>query len=167
MYHKFNEGDAVHFDLSGMEYHGSIAAEAPRFSDGKFYVHVPGTGFFWVAPEHLNHDNEGDTMKTKPATRTITIRQKSPDGTCMQAVDIPQPDIISVVAQPLPKGGYRYTAIMANGDTRVIREKATKLYPRAYLYGGIVATGKQGLASAFSFGKAPVATYGNPDRGLT
>lgn len=53
MYQPFEKGDAVRFDLGGVEYHGTVESEAPRFSDGKLYVHVPRVGFFWVAPEHL------------------------------------------------------------------------------------------------------------------
>jgi hypothetical protein len=74
--------------------------------------------------------------------------------------EIEQPNIVKVTARELFKGdgsskGYRYTAHTEQGPEIVIRGHATRLYANAFLYDGIVATGKTGLASAFSFGKAP------------
>ena len=64
-------------------------------------------------------------------------------------------DITEVTATEIT-GGYRYDAVRETGTIEVIRKKATRLYPRAYLYGVNICGGnKTGLARIFTFGKAP------------
>ena len=63
--------------------------------------------------------------------------------------------VVKVVVSSV-KGGFCYTAHLADGSTEVVRAKATTLYPKAFYYSYDVATGnKRGLARRFSYGKAP------------
>jgi hypothetical protein len=55
----------------------------------------------------------------------------------------------------LPKGFFRYLAVMASGARLEIRAKATRYYPLAHLHNQMVCTGKQGLGMVFSFGQKP------------
>ena len=77
--------------------------------------------------------------------------------------EIDRPDIVEVYATELFKRngerkGYRYTALLADGSKVIVRGHATRLYEKAFLYDHFVATGKVGLASAFSFGKNPTTS---------
>lgn len=58
------------------------------------------------------------------------------------------------------KKGYRFTAVMQDGSTVVVRQQATRAYAAAHLHSAMVATGKSGLSACFSFGQKPA----DPDR---
>lgn len=61
-----------------------------------------------------------------------------------------------VRAYPLPKGGFRYMAVAADGSETLVR-KSSKAAPfaNAFLYLDAIASGTPGLGGFFTYGKAP------------
>ena len=68
-------------------------------------------------------------------------------------------EIIQVTAVELKGGYYRYLALMPDGGRIVVRNKATRLYEKAFVYDDRSGNGS-GLMAHFSFGKNP-ASYRN------
>jgi hypothetical protein len=70
------------------------------------------------------------------------------------------PVITEVYAQRLPDSRWRYTAVDEDGSEEVVRQRATKLYLKAFMYTEPVTSGnKQGLTRYFTFGKEPNRYY--------
>lgn len=67
-------------------------------------------------------------------------------------------DIVSVRRTSLPKGGWKYEAVMADGTVQLIRAKATRCYLLAHLHSNLVCSGKRGLGAVISFGQR-ASTY--------
>lgn len=59
--------------------------------------------------------------------------------------------VVAVHGETLPRGGYRFTAELADGTRAVVRAKATRPYRFAFQFHGPVATGKSGLAADFAY----------------
>jgi hypothetical protein len=63
--------------------------------------------------------------------------------------------VVKVTATRLTQSGYyRYHAHLVNGNTVVVRKKATRLYANAFLYRDATGNGS-GLLAHFGFGKKP------------
>ena len=72
--------------------------------------------------------------------------------------NLPESDVSEVLVSDNGKG-FTYTAVMKDGSKKVIRQNATTRYEKAFHYSQDVASGKTGLARAFSFGKAPSSRH--------
>jgi hypothetical protein len=69
-------------------------------------------------------------------------------------------ELVSIRAEALPRGGWRYTATAKDGAEYVVRAKATRLYPAAHVWDRTVCTGKSGLGAVVNFGAKPKNAWG-------
>ena len=71
-------------------------------------------------------------------------------------------NIINVKAIEKKNGKFMYVAISEDGGETVLRKTATRLYENAFYYEKPVASGSNGLASHFLYGKNKPSSCGEP-----
>lgn len=73
-------------------------------------------------------------------------------------------NIINVKAIEKKNGKYMYVAISEDGAETVLRKTATRLYENAFYYERPVASGSNGLAAHFLYGKNKPCSCGEPSK---